>query len=258
SRLAAQELFIQTEPASNMPAGRFGLRVSSDVWQESGATLARVGGELMYGLTKELMVHAQAYGSNQLSGFELETVGLYAKYRFFTDDAFKHHVRLAAYADILVGTHASMPEFSFKGSGPAISGGFIATLLENRLALSSTVGVSHALKDIPIPGMTYRNITGINASFSAGYLLYPSHYQSYNDPNINVYAELLGYRSWYDMEMVYSTKAKQGTELILSLGPQLILNSVLRIDLAYSTTIYNSYDWKRSNSFFARVEYNFY
>lgn len=258
SRLGAQELFIQTEPASNMPAGRVGVRVSSDVWDENGIATIRIGSELMAGISKELMVHAQAYASNQSSGFELETVGLYAKYRFFSDDAFKYHFRLAAYADILVGKRATAPEFSFKGSGPLVSGGVIATLLENRLAVSTTIGAYHALKDILVPEMRYSNIEGVSASLSAGYLLYPSHYESYNDPNINLYAELLGYHSWYDEIMVYSTEARKGSELIFSVGPQIVLHSVLRFDLAYSVVLYSDYPARRGNSFFGRVEYNFY
>ncbi len=259
SPLAAQELFIQTEPASNMPAGRFGLRVSSDHWQEDGGIVSRLGSELMYGVTKDLMVHAQVFGSNQLNSFDLETYGLYAKYRLYSDDGFKYHFRISAFAEALAGKQSgTMPDFSFKGSGPVINGGIVLTLLESRLALSTTIGGSHLLGDISLPMMAYSDINGMNASLSAGYLVFPDHYTNYSDPNINLYAELLAYHSWYSEDMMGQHVARRNTEAILSIGPQLILNSVLRFDLAYSMVVQSDYPMRRPNSFFARVEYNFY
>ncbi|HYM20058.1 MAG TPA: hypothetical protein VEW28_03530 [Candidatus Kapabacteria bacterium] len=254
----AQELFIQTEPASNMPAGRFGLRVSSDIWQDN-KTVSRFGTEVMYGLTKDLMVHLQAYGSNQLTGFHPETFGAYVKYRLYVDDGFKYHFRISAYGEALGGEQHSMsPALSFKGAGPIVSGGFIATVLENRLALSLTVGATRALKEISISSMTYSNITNLNSSFSVGYLIYPPSYTGYSDPNINVYAELLSYQSLYDQSVDGHTTSEHATEMLLSLGPQLILNSVARFDLAYAITVTSGFIQKSPNSFFARFEYNFY
>ena len=258
SNSVAQELFIQSEPASNMPAGRFGLRVSSDFWS-SGGTYSRLGTELMYGVSKNLMVHGQAFGSNQLTGFALETFGIYAKYRLFNDDGFKYHFRVSVFGDVLGGEQHSMsPSLSFKGAGPAVSGGAIATLLEHRLALSLTTGVARSLKDIQIPSMTYSNITSLNGSLSAGYLLYPPSYTNYSDPNVNFYAELLTYHSNYDHTMFGTTQQQNGSEILLSLGPQLILNSIARFDLAYAITLKSDFSEKRPNTLFARFEYNFY
>lgn len=254
----AQELFIQTEPASNMPAGRFGIRVSSELWNENG-TFAREGIEGMYGVSRYLMVHPQMYGSNQINGFQLETYGGYAKYRLYIDDGFKYHFRVAAYAEGLAGEqHSTYPSFSFKGCQPYVGAGGIATLLENRLALNFVAGASGALKDIVLPSVSYSNIKGLNGSISAGYLVYPPRYTSFSDPNVNIYAELLGYNVWFDRMVSSSIASAHGDELLLSLGPQLILNSVARFDLSYVMLLQSTLPERRPNTFFARFEYNFY
>ena len=258
SGVRAQELFIQTESASNMPVGRFGIRASYEAWQENG-TISREGIEGMYGVTRYLMVHPQIYGSNQVNGFQLETFGGYAKYRLYIDDGFKYHFRVAAYAEALAGEqHSTYPSFSFKGSQPCVDGGIISTLLENRLALNFVAGASGALKDITLPNASYSNIKGVNASLSAGYLIYPPRYTSFSDPNVNIYAELLGYNVWYDQGNSGTVLSHHGDELLLSLGPQLILNSVARFDLSYVMLLQSSLPERRPNTFFARFEYNFY
>ncbi len=259
SSLKAQELFIQTEPASNMPVGRFGLRIASDSWNTSRGVATRIGAEVMYGISKELMVHGQIYGSHAISAVELETYGAYLKYRFYADDDFKYHFRMAAFGQLLLGSqHSSMPEFTFKGSGPTAATGVIATLLENHTALSTTIGFDHALSDIERSDMSYKNISGVSASLSAGYLLFPSHYTNYSDINVNIYAEVLSSHSWYDHLMNGSMTAEKGTAVLFAPGVQLIVNSVLRIDLSYSTLLSTTYSERRPNSLLGRLEYNFY
>jgi hypothetical protein len=259
SRLEAQELFIQTEPASNMPVGTFGIRFTGDSWQDPGRIVSREGMELMYGVTRNLMTHILAYGSNSLGNFDLETVGFYSKYRLYWDDGFKYHFRVSAYGEALFGSqHSDVPTFSFAGSGPIVSGGGVATLLEHRLALSTTIGASHALKDIALPTISYSNISGINASLSAGYLILPAHYSSFSDLNMNVYAEFLGYHTWFTQDVAGVIAATQGTELLLSVGPQVIINSLARIDLAYTFPIFTNFAIRRPNSVLARFEYDFY
>lgn len=255
----AQELFIQTEPASNMPARSWGLRLASDMWNANDRVVARLGFEAMYGITKDLMVHLQGFGSNQVDNFELETYGLYAKYRLYADDDFKYHFRLAVFGEALFGKQNShSPSFASKGSGPLLTGGVIATLLEGRFAASTTLGVAKATKDIEAGHPTYKNIVGANGSLSMGYLIYPDAYESYSDPNVNIYAEVLGFTSMFDEvdhDLISSTS---GTEILLSFGPQVILNSLTRIDLAYALTLHSSYTMKKQNSVFIRLEHNFF
>ncbi|HEY3875962.1 MAG TPA: hypothetical protein VGM92_10830, partial [Candidatus Kapabacteria bacterium] len=144
STARAQELFIQTEPASNMPAGIWGVRISSEAWQDDH-TISRIGIEGMYGVNRLLMVHPLIFGSNQLNGFSAETYGVYAKYRIYTDDGFKYHFRMAAFGEALAGEqHSTYPTFSFLGSQPFATAGMIATLLKNRFASNLSVGAADA------------------------------------------------------------------------------------------------------------------
>jgi hypothetical protein len=258
SGLHAQELFIQSEPASNMPAGIWGVRVSSESW-EGDHTISRIGIEGMYGVDKYLMVHPLIYGSNQLNGFNVETYGGYAKYRLYIDDGFKYHFRVAAFGEVLAGEqHSTYPSFSFNGSQPFAGAGMMATLLENRFATNLSVAANDAFKSIPLANGSYSNIKGINSILSAGYLVYPPRYTSFSNPNINIYAEFLDYQSWFDHVWGGNSLLEQGNELLLSFGPQVILNSVARFDLAYVALLYSDLPERRPNTVFARFEYNFY
>lgn len=213
----------------------------------------------MYGFDKSLMLHPIIFGSNQLNGFGVETYGLYAKYRLYNDDGFKYHFRVAAFGEALAGEqHSTYPTFSFNGSGPFATGGLIATLLENRFATSLSAGAAGALKDIPLSNGSYSNIKGINTILSTGYLVYPPRYTSFSDANINIYAEFLDYQSWYDHVTNGASLPKQGNEFLLSFGPQVILNSIARFDVAYVALLYSSLPERRPNTVFARFEYNFY
>src|SRR4051812_19820052 len=89
----AQELFVYTEPASNMPAHTLGLRASNWIMDERGADRINYHfiPELMGGANKNLMVHVEGFLSNRNGGFGAEGAGLYAKSRFFTKDTVYRH-----------------------------------------------------------------------------------------------------------------------------------------------------------------------
>ncbi|HEY3875932.1 MAG TPA: hypothetical protein VGM92_10675, partial [Candidatus Kapabacteria bacterium] len=87
---------------------------------------------------------------------------------------------------------------------------------------------------------------------------YPPRYTSFSNPNINIYAEFLDYQLWYDRKTNGMNVAESGNELLLSIGPQAILNSVARIDLAYVMLLSSDMPMRRPNTVFARFEYNFF
>ena len=85
SNLLAQELFVMTEPASNMPTQSIGIRFANSMMKEqikSGYNYHLMP-EIMYGASKNLMVHATAFVSNHNTDLVVEGGGLYAKYRIF-------------------------------------------------------------------------------------------------------------------------------------------------------------------------------
>src|SRR4051794_35418959 len=80
----AQELFINTEPASNMPGGAYGLRIGSESFIESKNLKSRTDLEIMYGFSADLMAHVTAHASNYYGSYGFDNFGFYTKYRLYT------------------------------------------------------------------------------------------------------------------------------------------------------------------------------
>jgi len=77
----SQELYVFSEPASNMPAKSIGIRLTNEgVFNPKFAT--RTIPEMMIGFNKNLMVHVQGFFSDMDGGYKAEGASLYGKYRF--------------------------------------------------------------------------------------------------------------------------------------------------------------------------------
>ncbi len=95
--LKAQELFVFTEPASNMPSKSLGIRASNWLmYDKSDAMLNyQLIPELMWGVNKNLMLHFDGFFTNQGGNFHAVGVGTYIKYRIYSADAVNRHFRMA-------------------------------------------------------------------------------------------------------------------------------------------------------------------
>ena len=200
---SAQELYVYTEPASNMPAHSITAKVTdhyvaSDKLYKQASH--RVMPEVQFGFSKKLMMHVGATFSNMHNyDFRYESWNAYAKYRFLSKDDIHSHFRMAAFVD---GSSTRSPfhfeEINLMGDKSGIQLGLIATQLWNKLAVSGTVSHTQVLdksrnnKVIYIPRRLYQSI---NYSLSAGYLVLPKVYSSYKQTNFNIYMEFLGERS---------------------------------------------------------------
>ncbi len=95
----AQELYVFTEPASNMAAKSIGLRWNNYIMPETytSKTNYHLIPEIMVGVSKKVMVHGDVFISNR--NIELSTEGgsIYAKYRFLSNDDVQKHFRMAGY-----------------------------------------------------------------------------------------------------------------------------------------------------------------
>src|SRR4051812_602466 len=80
----AQELFINTEPASNMPRYSYGFRLGSENFLEDHALKSRTDLEFMYGFSADLMAHVTAHASNFYGSYNFNNFGVYGKYRLYT------------------------------------------------------------------------------------------------------------------------------------------------------------------------------
>jgi hypothetical protein len=257
---SAQELFINTEPASNMPTHSYGFTIGSESFGKSGSIYTRNDLEFMYEETSLLMTHVMIHASNYYGSYGYNNFGMYAKYRIYTDDGFKEHFRIALYALGAIGVQRNtFADVMLDGGNRGLETGAIFTLLQNRFALSSTLGAITFVPDVSAaPGITFQNVRNYDYSLSAGYLIYPDHYESYKDLNVNLYAELLGKYITYNKAEAGNITAEHGTVLDLAIGPQLIINSIWRIDLAVRARLISGVESFPKPSVLLRYEQMFY
>src|SRR5437868_10257386 len=102
----AQELYVSTEPASNMAAGSIGFRLASRLYKMNynhSFSSCRIQPEVMIGAGKKSMIHLAGYGSDMYQKkFKTEGGSLYAKYRLYSTDDVHKHFRIAVFSEISV------------------------------------------------------------------------------------------------------------------------------------------------------------
>jgi hypothetical protein len=197
--ILAQELYVFTEPASNMPAGSLGLKYEGKFLKgyHTDKLEQRHMLELHAGLSKKWMLDVGATMSDMYSpNIRFESVNFYTKYRFYSDDQVHRHFRAAAFVEgSWSRNNPFYDEIAFDGDQSGIRGGFIFTQLLHKLAISSTLSLSEVLHEKrfeKVAGPQLYPWQSFNYSLSAGYLLFPRNYVGFNQTNFNLYLELLG------------------------------------------------------------------
>ena len=257
---AAQELFVSTEPASNMAAGSLGLRLNSSLYRmdQIGGYRYRLDPELMFGVNRNLMLHLNIYSSDiYQQNLRVEGAGLYAKYRFFSNDDLQSHFRMAVFGKIsLVGNPEILrsgnldytsDEVDLDGNNSGIQAGLVATQLIHKLALAASVSYTDRWENLDAVKLPGQPGQAANYTFSAGYLLWPRVYKNFRETNINLYIEFLG-----------SSLLDQGS-YYLDAAPaiQFIFNSISRLDFSYRAQLAGDMTRFSKNQLFVRYEYNF-
>jgi len=226
----AQELFVFTEPASNMPARSLSAKYSVKMLNNdhSGRFEQRHSPELMFGLNKRVMIHGAATFSDMYSSnLRWESAKVYGKYRFYSDDEVHRHFRMAAFAELSHSVNEPQyDELGLEGDYSGWQGGLIATQLIRKLALSSTVSYLQATSVKNESGTDFPD-KAFNYTVSAGYLVFPISYTDYKQLNFNVYAELLG------------QQALNGKGSFIDFAPaiQFIINSTAKLNIGYRTQL---------------------
>jgi hypothetical protein len=245
----AQELFVYTEPASNMPARTVGLRASNWLMdeQETGRVNYHLIPEIMWGVNKNLMVHVEGFISNRNAGLAAEGLGLYAKYRFYSKDTLYRHLRAAAFGRITTNNAPiHQEEIMTNGHNSGVTLGLIVTQLLHRQALSATMSYERAMDNFggnEYPAAQSRN--AMNLALSTGRLFYPKRYTSYGQVNINGMVEVLA------QQLLGSDKR------YVDIAPavQFIFNSQTRVDIGYRHQLYGNMERTASNGLLVRVEH---
>lgn len=249
THVQAQELFVYTEPASNMPAHSLGLRLNNWVMQETpdGAINYHLIPEIMWGVNKNLMIHGEAFLSNRNQAFGAEGASVYAKYRFYSHDAVYRHFRMAAFGRASY-NNASVhqDEIETNGHNSGFEIGWLSTQLLHKQAISASVSYERAFKPKPLAGEEVYNATqAINYTLSTGRLILPKSYTNYEQTNFNIMIELLG------QYLPESGKA------YLDIAPslQFIFSSQTRIDVGYRRQLYSGMRRTAPNGFLIRFEH---
>jgi hypothetical protein len=273
----AQELYIFTDPASNIPAHALSLRLNNMLMPMSDVsggkveeTSYRLSVDAAYGINKNWMVKVSGYASDMFQPqLKMEGASLYTKYRFLSNDDFHKHFRMAALGKIAYssnprfmdtkvvhsrpdGEHATMvshdaDEFNLEGNHSGWQLGVVATQLVHKLAISGTLSLMGRINDTKELVTPEQAQSAAQYSLSAGYLLFPKDYASYGQTNLNLYAELIG----------QSLLDKPGTFFDLAPALQFILNSKARIDLSYRFQLGSTMSRFNEKLWLLRFEYNF-
>lgn len=251
----AQELYVFSEPASNMPAHSISIKLT-DHFVTDDKTYNRFSHRLMpvvmFGFSKKLMAHIGGTISNMhTSSFRYESVNLYAKYRFLSKDEIHQHFRMAVFADASA-TKAPFhyDEITLMGDKSGVELGLIATQLWNKLALSGTLSHTQGLdksrnnKVIYVPDRLYQSM---NYSLSAGYLLLPVEYTDYKQTNLNLYAEILA----------QETLDRKRHYVDLAPALQLIFNSNAKLNVGYRFQVSGNMQRMATNSWQVSFERTF-
>ena len=251
-----QELYVYTEPASNMPAHSLSTKLSANyigkLQGNQNRFMQRYTPELMFGISKRWMIHVGGtFADMHTTNFRWESVYLYGKYRFISKDDLHSHFRMAAFADA---SYSRSPfhydEVSLQGDKSGVQAGIIATQLWNKLAVSATVSHVQALDESRNDKVQYnpsRIYQVMNYSLSAGYLLLPFEYVDYKQTNLNLYAEVLSQQS-LDRKAYY-----------LDLAPaiQLIFNSNAKLNIGYRFELNGDMQRMTSSSWLISFERTF-
>ncbi len=250
----AQELFVFTEPASNMATSSAGIRANNYFMKESNSSKTdyHLVPELMYGASKKLMLHGELFFSNRSSqNLAFEGGAVYGKYRFYSMDEVHSHFRMAVFGRYSINNSAIGQEaINLNGDNSGYETGIIITKLLNKFAFSGTASFLYAMDNGGDNKFFYpggqRN--GIGYTLSAGKLLLPKEYTSYRQTNLNAMIELLGQ---------FNTGSSRG---YLDVAPslQLIINSVARIDIGERMKLSGKLQRTAPGGTFIRLEYNLF
>ena len=249
----SQELFVYTEPASNMAAHSLGFRLNNSLMKETGTSHYNYHliPEAMAGLSKNIMIHAEAFFSNRNKTLVAEGGALYLKYRFYSRDDVHSHFRMAAYAKgSFNNSDIHQAAIDLNGHNSGIETGIIATQLINKVALSAGAAYLYAADNSNGNKFVYGNENrhAIGYNFSIGKLMLPKEYTSYEQTNLNGMMEFLG-----------QTNLNTGSSF-LDIAPsvQLIFHSRLRVDFGYRFAIIKDLQRSSTNGGLVRFEYNIF
>jgi hypothetical protein len=251
----AQELYVYSEPASNMPAHSISTKLTGHFVARDNIYdrfSQRYMPEVMFGFSKNWMMHISAtFADMHTNNFDFESVSLYGKYRFLSKDELHKHFRMAVFADA---SYTRVPfhydEITLMGDKSGVEAGIIATQLWHRFALSGTVSHTQVLDESRNDKVIYvpeRNYQSVNYVLSGGYLLFPKEYTDYRQLNVNLYLELLAQQ----------TLERKTHFIDMAPALQFIFNSNAKLNIGYRFQVDGSMNRMANKSWLISFERTF-
>ena len=209
--LSAQELYINSEPASLIPKGTKVVRLTnSNIFLDGSNIMGSIGNafivtpSLSYCISKKIMLSGsiqfanKPYEQDMTPNFGLNGFKIYSKQRILSTDKQKYHTRLSSFIKYSYHEDKFMKDnidIDLQDTGFEL--GLIGTQLINKLAISITTAITRIsnIDEKFTQGSTVKwqttNLNTFKNSISAGYLLFPRKYNSYKQTNFNLYVEYL-------------------------------------------------------------------
>ncbi len=250
--LFSQELFVVTDPASNVPTGSLSVRLSNSLFKEvyEDGYNYHLMPEVTYGINKNLMVRTSAFISNRSNSLYAEGANIFSKYRFYSSDDLHSHFRIAAFARYSFNrADIHQEQIEIMGHNSGYEGGIVATQLIKKVAISGSASFEKALDNKPdyeFPASQANTAT--NYTFSIGKLMYPKKYTNFKQTNINLMLEFVG--------QTLNENGKTYIDVVPSI--QFIFNSQARIDVGYRRELYSNMLRTAPNGIYLNFEYTFF
>tara|TARA_Y100000816_G_scaffold161255_1_gene115352 strand:+ start:246 stop:1094 length:849 start_codon:yes stop_codon:yes gene_type:complete len=247
--LSAQELYINSEPASLIPKGTKVVRLTnSNIFLDGSNIMGSIGNafivtpSLSYGISKKIMVSGsiqfanKPYEQDMTPNFGLNGFKIYSKQRILSTDKQKYHTRLSSFIKYSYHEDKFMKDnidIDLQDTGFEL--GLIGTQLINKLAISITTAITRIsnidekLTQGSIVKWQTTNLNTFKNSISAGYLLFPRKYNSYKQTNFNLYVEYLTNTILNENFPVRYNKFRS----TFAPGIQFIIMSRSRLDFSY-------------------------
>lgn len=247
----SQELFLFTNPASNVPKNTLVARGMNSFFQRSAdnSISYHFMPEIEYGLTKKMMLIANGFISNEQNKVRVEGASLLAQYRFLSKDGSKRHFRMAMWSRFALNSaDIHQEEIELNGHNSGIRIGITATQLMHKTAISSTISLQNAIDNFENKIPTNYSSQTVDFTLSLGQLVLPKTYKNFNQTNVNVMVEMLG-----------QANPSNGKTLI-DIAPvlQFIFKSKARLDISYRRQLYSSIYRTQPNGVVVNFQYAFF
>jgi hypothetical protein len=247
----AQELFLLTNPASNVPKNTMVVRGMNSFFQRTidNSVSYHAMPELEYGLSRKVMIIANSFISNEDNKFNLEGASFLTQYRFYSNDEAKRHFRMALWGRFSINNaDIHQEEIELNGHNSGVRFGLTGTQLLHKTAISTTVSLQQAFDNLYNKTPASYSKNSIDYTLSVGQLVFPRSYKSFNQTNLNLMIEILG-----------QTHLSNG-KTYLDVAPviQFIFNSRARLDIAYRRQVYSAMLRTQPNGIIVNFQYSIF